>query len=279
MKPRLEHVSAMKGNHSFLCYELNVPDFDFYWHYHPEYELTCILQGRGKKLVGDSYENFREGDLVLLGPNLPHTWISDKRRKENCRAIVIQFSPAFVEQILQFWELTALEKLFINSYKGLQLNHVKTNQCVTLMQEMIGASEVHKFSLLLQVFDLLSTMQATSLASAKYRAMKGNDNQQRINQVFQYVEREFKQGLSLKKAADSIHLSQSAFCKFFKRASGKTFSDYTNDIRIAHACRLLMETDKPIRAIALESGFESLTYFNRVFLKKKKLRPGAFRKL
>ena len=279
MKPRLEHVSAMKGNHSFLCYELNVPDFDFYWHYHPEYELTCILQGRGKKLVGDSYENFREGDLVLLGPNLPHTWISDKRRKENCRAIVIQFSPAFVEQILQFWELTALEKLFINSYKGLQLNHVKTNQCVTLMQEMIGASEVHKFSLLLQVFDLLSTMQATSLASAKYRAMKGNDNQQRINQVFQYVEREFKQGLSLKKAADSIHLSQSAFCKFFKRASGKTFSDYTNDIRIAHACQLLMETDKPIRAIALESGFESLTYFNRVFLKKKKLRPRAFRKL
>lgn len=279
MKPRLEHVSAMKGNHSFLCYELNVPDFDFYWHYHPEYELTCILQGRGKKLVGDSYENFREGDLVLLGPNLPHTWISDKRRKENCRAIVIQFSPAFVEQILQFRELTALEKLFTNSYKGLQLNHVKTNQCVTLMQEMIGASEVHKFSLLLQVFDLLSTMQATSLASAKYRAMKGNDNQQRINQVFQYVEREFKQGLSLKKAADSIHLSQSAFCKFFKRASGKTFSDYTNDIRIAHACQLLMETDKPIRAIALESGFESLTYFNRVFLRKKKLRPRAFRKL
>jgi len=279
MKPRFEQLSAIKGNHSFLCYELNVPDFDFYWHYHPEYELTCILQGRGKKLVGDSYENFKEGDLVLLGPNLPHTWISDKRRKENCRAIVIQFSPAFVEQILQFQELAPLEKLFINSYKGLQLNQLRTNQCVTLMQEMIGASEVHKFSLLLKLFDLLSTMQSTSLASAKYRAMKGNDNQQRINQVFQYVEREFRQGLSLKKAADSIHLSQSAFCKFFKRASGKTFSDYTNDIRIAHACQLLVETDMPIQEIALESGFESLTYFNRVFLKKKKLRPRAFRKL
>ncbi|MEY5068652.1 MAG: hypothetical protein RLZ47_514 [Bacteroidota bacterium] len=279
MKPRFEQLSAIKGNHSFLCYELNVPDFDFYWHYHPEYELTCILQGRGKKLVGDSYENFKEGDLVLLGPNLPHTWISDKRRKENCRAIVIQFSPAFVEQILQFQELAPLEKLFINSYKGLQLNQLRTNQCVTLMQEMIGASEVHKFSLLLKLFDLLSTMQSTSLASAKYRAMKGNDNQQRINQVFQYVEQEFRQGLSLKKAADSIHLSQSAFCKFFKRASGKTFSDYTNDIRIAHACQLLMETDMPIQEIALESGFESLTYFNRVFLKKKKLRPRAFRKL
>jgi AraC-like DNA-binding protein len=233
-------------------------------------KLTCILQGRGKKLVGDSYENFKEGDLVFLGPNLPHTWISDKRRKENCRAIVIQFSPAFVEQILQFQELAPLEKLFINSYKGLQLNQLRTNQCVTLMQEMIGASEVHKFSLLLKLFDLLSTMQSTSLASAKYRAMKGNDNQQRINQVFQYVEREFRQGLSLKKAADSIHLSQSAFCKFFKRASGKTFSDYTNDIRIAHACQLLVETDMPIQEIALESGFESLTYFNRVFLKKKK---------
>ncbi len=279
MKPRFEQLSAIKGNQSFVCYELNVPAFGFYWHYHPEYELTCILEGKGKKLVGDSYENFRGGDLVLLGPHLPHTWISDKGLKEHCRAIVIQFSPVFAEQILQFQELAGLEKLFIRSYKGLHFNQVTTNRCIALMQEMIVASEVHKFSLLLQILELLSNTESSPLASAKYKAMKGNANQQRINQVFQYVDNEFKQGVSLKEAAATIHLSESAFCKFFKRASGKTFSEYTNDIRIAHACQLLMETDEPISAIALESGFESLTYFNRVFLKKKKMRPRAFRNL
>ena len=94
-----------------------------------------------------------------------------------------------------------------------------------------------------------------------------------------YVQKEFKETVSLKKAASIIHLSESAFCKFFKRTSGKTFSDYTNEIRIAHACQLLIETDKPIIEIANDSGFESLTYFNRVFLRKKKKRPGEYRRI
>jgi len=83
----------------------------------------------------------------------------------------------------------------------------------------------------------------------------------------------------LQKAAALIHLTDSAFCKYFKRISGKTFSDYVNDIRIAHACELLIETDKTIAQIANESGYETLTYFNRIFLKKKNIRPNAFRKL
>jgi YesN/AraC family two-component response regulator len=107
--------------------------------------------------------------------------------------------------------------------------------------------------------------------------MKGNENQQRINKVFLYVQKEFKEHISLKKAASIIHLSESAFCKFFKRASGKTFSTYVNDIRIAYASQLLIESDKAIGEIAFESGFESLTYFNRVFLKTKGVKPRELR--
>jgi AraC-like DNA-binding protein len=129
------------------------------------------------------------------------------------------------------------------------------------------------------VLHLVSNTSFQYIASAQYKPIKGTENQQRINQVFQYVQKEFTHQVSLEKAAALIHLSESAFCKFFKRTSGKTFSDYTNDIRIAHACYLLIETDKPVNVIATESGFESLTYFNRIFLKKKKLKPRDYRKL
>jgi AraC-like DNA-binding protein len=279
MKAKLEQLPQKKENQSFLCYEVTTASFEFLWHYHPEYELTYIIKGKGKRLVGDSYESFSEGDFVLLGPNLPHTWISEEKGKENCRAVVIQFKHAFVEQLFKFPEMSAFEKLFAKAARGLQFKSSKNKSCVSLLQQMVEGNELSRFPLLLQLFELFLSKKTTLLASAKYKAMKGNENQQRINKVFLYVEKEFKERVSLKKAASIVHLSESAFCKFFKRASGKTFSDYTNEIRIAHACELLIETDKLIRDIAFECGFESVTYFNRVFLKKKKLRPVFYRNM
>jgi AraC-like DNA-binding protein/mannose-6-phosphate isomerase-like protein (cupin superfamily) len=279
MKSKLEQLPHKIDNQSFLCYEVKVPNFEFHWHYHPEYELTYILKGKGKRLVGDNYEPFSEGDLVLLGPNLPHTWVTPRKGKENCQAIVIQFTHAFMTQLFQFPELNALEKLFAKAGSGIKFTISKNKGFVLIMQRMIGSSELIKFTLFLQLLGQLLSEKSIPLASAKYKPMKGNENQQRLNKVFLYVEKEFKDIVSLQRAASIIHLSESAFCKFFKRASGKTFSDYTNEIRIAHACQLLIETDKPVSEIAFESGFNSLTYFNRVFLKKKKIRPGSYRKM
>ncbi|MCX8472500.1 MAG: AraC family transcriptional regulator [Sediminibacterium sp.] len=279
MKPKIEQLLQKNEHLSFLCYEVNVPSFDFFWHYHPEYELTYIQNGYGKRLVGDSYENFKAGDLVLLGPHLPHTWITEKGKKETCRAIVIQFTRAFVEQLFLFPEMNSFEKLFAKTDRGLQFKTAENDDCVLLLQQMIKRNNISRFSLLLQLLELLMNKKSTSIASAKYKLLKGNEDQLRINKVFQYVQKEFKEGVSLNQAAGIIHLSESAFCKFFKKASGKTFSDYTNEIRIAYSCQLLLETDKPINEIAYECGFESLTYFNRIFLRKKKMKPRIYRKM
>jgi AraC-like DNA-binding protein len=278
MKPKLEHLSHRLQNQSFICYEVNVPSFEFLWHYHPECELTCILKGKGKRLVGDSYESFETGDLVFLGPMLPHTWVTEKEARENCIAIVIQFTPEFMELLFQFPEMKGCEKMFGKAARGIHFNISKNNECVLLLQQMLISSELAKLTLLMQILQHLSNKKYLPLTSTHYKPMKGNENQQRINKVFMYVQNEFKETISLKKASSLIHLSESAFCKFFKRASGKTFSDYTNEIRIVHACQLLIETDRPISEIAFDSGFESITYFNRVFLKKKKVRPGQLRK-
>lgn len=279
MKAKLEQLQSLSNDRSFLCYEVVVPTFEFWWHYHPEYELTYILKGSGKRLVGDRYQDFQQGDLVLLGPMLAHTWISDKKSYEKCHAIVVQFSEKFVKQLLQFPEMEALKKLFDKANRGLEFSHIKDNECMMLFKQIIPSNGIKAFTILFQLLQKLVIKKSKPLASVPYKLMNGNENQHRINKVFLYVEKAFRETISLKKAASIIHLSESAFCKFFKRTSGKTFSDYTNEIRINYACALLVETDKPIQSIAIESGFESLSYFNRVFLKKKKINPGSFRKI
>jgi AraC-like DNA-binding protein len=279
MKPRLELLSPLAKEHSFICYEVHVPSFEFLWHYHPEYELTLILKGSGTRLVGDSYHKFEDGDLVLLPPSLPHTWISEKTANQHCQAIVIQFSNDFVEKLLQFSALKTIAKLFEKSSRGLTFHYPKNNDLLLLLQKMIHGNEVIGFSKFIQVLHLLSSKKSSAIASLHYKLVKGNENQQRINLVFQYVQNNFRETVSLEKAASMIHLSVSAFCKFFKRTSGKTFSDYTNEIRIAFACQLLIETDLSISEIAAASGFDSMSYFNRVFLKKKQIQPALFRKL
>lgn len=276
MRLRLEQLAHKKENYSFICYEVSVPSFKFLWHYHPEYELTYIIKGSGKRLVGDTYEEFTEGDFILIPPMMPHTWISENKSNENCRALVIQFTQSFLEDLFQFSELKSLNNLFNYANRGLQF--IDSANFLLLLQSMIEANEIERFSLCLQLFYKLSIQKAKSIVSLQFNPMKGNENQKRINTVFKYVQTNFKEKISLKKAASLVHLSETAFCKFFKRTSGKTFSEYTNEIRIAYACQLLIETDETISAIAFQSGFDSLTYFNRIFLKLKKVTPRNYRK-
>ena len=278
MRPRLETLNHRLSNQSFVAYEVKVPSFDFYWHYHPEYELTYIVEGKGMRLVGDSYEPFGAGDLVLLGPMLPHTWVTEKTPNGSCQALVIQFSQAFIEQLVLFAEMKDLEKLFAKASRGLQFG-IGDDQTLPLMLQVLHSGELLRLSYLLQVLHQLTHHPGTPIASLQYKPLKGDENQQRLNKVLRYIQSQFREQITLEQAAALVHLSKSAFCKFFKRASGKTFSDYTNDIRLAHACRLLVETDQSITQIATDAGFESLTYFNRIFLKKKKVRPGEFRRI
>ncbi|MBS1681240.1 MAG: AraC family transcriptional regulator [Bacteroidetes bacterium] len=263
---------------SFLCYELDLPSFDLFWHYHPEYELTYILSGKGKRLVGSSCEAFSSGDLVLLGPELPHAWVSEKKAKQNCRAVVIQFSKKFIEPFLQYPELNSLQKLLTDAAKGIRFTG-NQKEVERLICEIISLPKPDKLIRLMHVLQRLTEIKTRQLTPVAFMPIKKNADQQRINRVFQYVQNGYKQTVSLTKAASLIHLSESSFCKYFKRVSGKTFSDYVNEIRVAHACQLLIESDRAVSQVAYESGFTSLTYFNRVFLKKKRITPKEFRRL
>ncbi len=279
MKPLLEDIKVKKGQHSLMAYHVSSPTFDFFWHYHPEYELTLILKGRGWRLVGDSHENFESGDLVLIGPGLPHTWVSDGSEKGKSEAIVLQFSEDFMERFAGLDELSTVNKLLLQAKQGISFNGKKSAVAREQLKLLPAKKGVEKIIRLLHILHELSKLETAPLASPFYQPLNGEENETRINKVCKYIQKHAAEPLTIHKAAALIHLSPGAFCKFFKRITGKTFSDYVNDIRIANVCSELMATDKQVAEIAYSNGFETLTYFHRVFLRKKKMRPSSYRKI
>lgn len=270
MKAQFEDVPGTRGAGSYVVYRYDTECFPFLWHYHPEYELTLILEGSGKRIVGDNHAYFSAGDLVLLGPHLPHTWVSEMASA----AVVIQFTEEFIAPLIQYPECERIRRLLSRASQGI---HFPRRGGIQRAIETLPMNKgVNRITGLLEVLQALTG--GVPLASSYFQPAVGKKAEGRINKVFRYIHQHFSEELSLTRVAGLVGLSESGFCKFFKRTTGKTFSDYVVDIRIGHACHLLSESDETISGIAWRSGFESMTYFNRVFLKKKGIRPREFRK-
>ncbi len=279
MRARLENISAKMQGRTIFGLSINQTRFDSLWHYHPEYELTYIIKGNGRRMVGDDMENFNEGDLVLLGPDLPHTWIGERSSTtENNIALVIQFSEEFLAPFLSLIEMKSMNELLTKSERGIRFLKFQPIAIEKRMLQIIEDTTIKRVTGLIELLYDLSNKKYKILASHKFNIIKNEKTESRLNKVLLYIQKNYRNTIKLQEASELIHLSNTAFCKFFKRSVGKTFSDYLNDLRILHACTLLIETDKPISQVATESGFENLAYFNRVFLKKKKSQPTIFRR-
>jgi len=275
MKAKLEDIRSEKGHSSFYAYRFQVPFFEFKWHYHPEYELTYILKGNGFRIVGNSYEPFDEGDLVLLGNNLPHTWSSKPNEKEYAEAVVIQFSKEFISPFVEFHESILIKNMLESSVRGMRFE-----ADVLIGAKMISLTEssgVDRVIRLISLLDDLSKKQSTLIAPNTFHNVVSKKSEMRINKVCVFIQNNFYQKISLKEVADLIHLTESNFCKFFKKATGKTYSNYLNELRINEACRMLTQTEKTISQISFDCGFETLSYFNRVFLEKKMITPSRYK--
>ena len=276
MKAILEDIPAIKGASSFYARRIVVRAFEFKWHFHPEYELTYILRGQGYRIVGNSHEDFSAGDFVLLGSNLPHTWWGKLDDDEPSEAIVIQFSTEFMQPFLALHESRQIKTLLENSSKGLRLTASDA-----LIEKIMGLNQIQGLDsvlTLLAILQEISQQKATQIASNTYQNVLSKKFETRINKVCTHLQIHCCEPIRLKEVADLVCMSESNFCKFFKKATSTTFSDYINDLRINEACNLLLFSDYSISEIAHASGFESLSYFNRVFLKKKQTTPSLFRK-
>ncbi len=276
MKAILEDIKTNQGISSFYAFRYQVPYFQFKWHYHPEFELTYIVKGNGYRIVGNSYEPFNDGDLVLLGSNLPHTWSGKADGDVNSDAIVIQFSSEFILPFLELNESLLIKNMLDSSLRG--INFEPDEQLVTKIIEITETNGVERILKLISILDILSKKQIKLIAPNTFHNVVSKKSEVRINKVCLFIQNNFQNKIYLKEVADLIYLTESNFCKFFKKATGKTYSDYVNEIRINEASRLLIQSDKTISQISFECGFETLSYFNRVFLNKKGITPSVYRK-
>jgi AraC-like DNA-binding protein len=271
MKAQFEDIKRKQGHRSFMAYSFETEILRFNLHYHPEYELTYITHGKGARMVGDTLSHFSDGDLVLLDSNLPHTWTGEGSL---FRAIVIQFSPSFIDSFVQWQEFKGIRAVLDQAKQGLVFQ--KTPLLIQKIEALVHEEDLQQALSLLAILQMLSKTPSELLSQADSFVLN-RKTESRINTVCQFVQEKYTQRIDLQEVANLIHVSESAFCKFFKKTTGKTFSEYLNFVRIHAVCKALRETDKTILEIAFANGFESLTYFNRVFKKEKGMTPKEFR--
>jgi len=255
--------------------------FAFCWHFHPEFELTYIVASRGQRFAGDSIEEYRDGDLVLLGPNLPHTWMSrESGRKSRHVALYAQFLEHFGgDAFLSRPELAPIRNLFKRAAQGLAFNPTIQKRARPMMEDLHAATGLQRLLKLLEVLDLLAHSKgARPLSSARFAPSLKRSDEKRIDAVCRYIHENVSESIAQTDAARCAHLSVSAFSRFFKKTMGRTFTAYVNGLRVGQACGRLIESDKSIAEIAFASGFENLSNFNRRFRQLKDVSPREFRR-
>jgi AraC-like DNA-binding protein/quercetin dioxygenase-like cupin family protein len=265
------------GNHSFLVRTFGKTGFAAPYHFHPEYELTWIVRGSGKRYAGNNMADFTDGDLVLLGPNVPHCWKLQPEGK-NARSIVIQFTADFLgNDFFSKAELLNIHQLFQRSNSGIQF----TNG--TPIQEHIKelAEEKNNFKQLIRLLEILQQLAVSKdyvlLDQHRLIAELSPANQTRINPIFAYLVENFRREVSLNKAAAIAGMTPNAFCKYFKRITRKTFMETVIEYRINYATQQLIQSDKTISDICFDSGFGDISHFYKMFKAKMQVSPLHYR--
>lgn len=284
MKNPLQKSRIPEGK-SFVINELIAPFFDVNWHFHSEYQLFVVLKGTGTRFIGDHMQNFKEGDMVLTGPDLPHLWKNDKtyQNPENSKGvhgIVIYFPDNFLnDSVFRLEEFESIASMLKESIRGIEVTG-KTNQIVqAMMIELLGLKGGDSIIHLLKILQVLAdSFDCRLIADAAYINTNKESEKDRMGHVYEYVMQNFQGRVSLEEAAQLSNLSVSAFSRFFKSRVNKSFSDFLTDVRISHACKLLHETSLNISEISYDCGFFTLSNFNKLFKERIKMTPVQYRK-
>jgi AraC-like DNA-binding protein len=268
---------------SFALREFKLPVFASPWHFHPEVELTFILQSHGRRFVGDHIAPFAPGDLVLVGANLPHFWHNDVPAgggQPLAHSVVLQFgADCLGADFFSRPELTDVQRLLQAAGRGLHFTGRVRDAVATVMLEMRKHYGLGRLIDFLTILKLLSQVAAPRvLSSAGFVPCLDDRAGERINRAYRHVFKHFAKRLDYEKIAKESGMSLSAFCHYFKRVTGRTLSAFVREVRVGHACRLLMETSDGVAQVAYASGFESLSNFNRCFRDLNGVSPKEYRR-
>ncbi|WP_370390411.1 AraC family transcriptional regulator [uncultured Winogradskyella sp.] len=266
-KPTLEKISTAFGTSmKVVKNEAYVGEKRPFWHFHPEIELVYVNKGKGKRHIGNHLSYFNNSMLVLIGSNLPHNGFTD-RLTVNGTETIVQFRPDFLgDHFFKVPEMEGINNLFERAKRGI-LFGVKTKQKIGPKIEKLNKKEGFKRILvLLEVLHALSKSEDyVILNSDGFSFETEPQDSVKIDKVFKHVNANFQNHISLDEIADVVSMTVPAFCRYFKKVTGKTFTKLVNEYRVVHATKLLSESQLSITDISYECGFNNFSHFNKIF--------------
>mgnify|MGYP000200036647 CR=1 FL=1 len=280
--PILEKVEPNFGNSwTYKLFEEKKPNNKAVWHYHPEIELVYVEKGSGKRHIGNHLSYFNDGDLILIGPNLPHVGFMDRLTGDESE-IVVQFRMDFLgEDFFNTVELHEIKSLLELSKSGISFYGKTKNEVGILLKDFNWVKI--KFDQLLQLLRILQNLAS----SQEYKVLNANDglsvimnpqDNDKMDIIYDYVRGHFEDKIYLEDIAESVAMSIPSFSRYFKKMTGKTFSTFLMEYRVVHASKLLAEDQMSIAEICFSSGFNNFSHFTKSFKKITGHSPSAYKK-
>ncbi|WP_231425347.1 MULTISPECIES: AraC family transcriptional regulator [Pedobacter] len=283
MKPALEYLPS-EPNASFVSRKFEYDYFPTPWHFHPEYEIVLVTESTGKRVIGNQISRFEPGDLALLGPYLPHTYQNDEIYHQSNKAlrassIVVHFrDSSFGEGFLSLPETYRIQTLLKNSVRGINVRGIEKQKVSIILHELIHMNGLGKWLKLVEILDLISRIPSQDYICSQALVGQNQKESHRMNHIINFVLENFRNEISVPALAKSTGMSTTSFSRYFSNRTRKPFTAFVNEVRLNHVSKLLMETTMSITEIWLDSGFNSLSNFNRQFKTMYGYNPLTFRK-
>ena len=278
MKIQLETIQYPSNKSSFHFFNRREDKFESFRHFHPELELTYIEKGRGIRYIGDNISAYEPGDLVLIGKNLPHDYVTTTDdSSDDSSAFVFQFPETLFKGIS---ECQTINHLLDKAGQGLHFLNPSKSILIKIEAFKLEPS-VQRVISFMEILDELTFHQnCESISSITFaKSAKNKKAQDKISKVTRHISERFDQHISVSDISNFVHMTPQSFCRWFKQSIGCSFVTYLNTTRIEKACQMLIQTNANISNVSFKCGFETVSHFNRTFKKLKRMTPKEYRKL
>ena len=271
---------------SFRVQVDRMPYFYDRLHHHPEIQITLIREGTGTRIIGDHTGRFQPGEILIIGPHVPHILKSDReyyQESPSLRAssVSVFFSEeSFGKGFFDLPELNAVRELLERSSFGLEITGERHKDVEDKILNLTNTQGIERFNGLFQLLQKLTEVQGLQeLSNTPFLKMTGEKEGERLNLVIQYVMEHYQGRISLEEISGIANLSVPAFCRYFKLRTRKTFVSFLNEVRLGFACKMLLAGNMPISEVSFRCGFHNLSHFNRLFRDHTGQTPSNFKKI
>ncbi|WP_109830933.1 AraC family transcriptional regulator [Reichenbachiella versicolor] len=275
MKPQHEHINY-EIDSSIHVFKYVNKNFESPWHYHEEFELTFVIKSSGIRYVGNSIDDFYVGDLVLLGPSVPHSWKNNGGYTDGAESICVQWKQEVLNQFLSnSIEFHAIHQMLQKAKLGLRFNLTSCDVESTLLSLLDLEPAPRLLTFLNLLWKLTQLEHITISAIGDFVLDEATD--QRVHRVLRHIDDNYNHKITLGEVSDLTFMTEVSFCKFFKRRFNKSFTNYLNEFRIRKVCQLLRESDHKLIEIAMSCGYDNMSFFHRQFKKYMDMTPKEYR--